>query len=60
MRTGCRSGPGQAIQPRIMASNQEPTLQVASTKGVTVAVHDLGGEGDPLLIAHANGFCGGA
>lgn len=43
-----------------MASNPEPTLQVPSTKGVTVAVHDLGGEGDPLLIAHANGFCGGA
>lgn len=32
----------------------------ASSKGVTVAVHDLGGTGDPLLICHANGFCGGA
>jgi pimeloyl-ACP methyl ester carboxylesterase len=33
-------------------------MQVLSTDGVTVAVHDLGGEGEPLLIAHATGFCG--
>ena len=42
-----------------MASNPEPALHVPSTRGVTVAVHDLGGDGAPLLIAHANGFCGG-
>jgi pimeloyl-ACP methyl ester carboxylesterase len=29
---------------------------VASTDGVTVAVHDLGGSGAPLLLAHATGF----
>ena len=28
-----------------------------STDGVTIAVHDLGGAGDPLLICHATGFC---
>lgn len=29
-----------------------------STDGVTLAVHDLGGDGPPLLMAHATGFCG--
>ena len=43
-----------------MVSNPEPARRVPSTKGVTVAVHDLGGDGPPLLVAHANGFCGGA
>lgn len=33
-------------------------MQIPSTNGVTLALHDLGGEGDPLLIAHASGFCG--
>ncbi len=35
-------------------------MRVASTMGVTVAVHDLGGSGDPFLIAHATGICGRA
>ena len=48
-----------ATKPKV-ASNPEPTLRVPSSRGVTVAVHDLGGEGPPLLVAHANGFCGGA
>ena len=43
-----------------MATNPEPARWVDSTRGVRVAVHDLGGDGPPLLIAHANGFCGGA
>jgi pimeloyl-ACP methyl ester carboxylesterase len=29
-----------------------------SGDGVEVAVHDLGGTGSPLLLAHATGFCG--
>lgn len=33
-------------------------MRVPSTNGVTLAVHDLGGNGEPLLIAHATGFCG--
>jgi pimeloyl-ACP methyl ester carboxylesterase len=33
-------------------------MQVASSDGVTVELHDLGGTGDALLIAHATGFCG--
>lgn len=35
-------------------------MQVPSTDGVTLTVHDLGGSGDPLLLAHATGFCGRA
>jgi pimeloyl-ACP methyl ester carboxylesterase len=29
-----------------------------SSDGVKLAVHDLGGDGPPLLLAHATGFCG--
>ena len=32
--------------------------RLRSTDGVTLAVHDLGGDGPPLLMAHATGFCG--
>ncbi len=32
---------------------------VPSTDGVRVAVHDLGGDGPPLVLVHATGFCGG-
>ncbi|MEY2459833.1 MAG: hypothetical protein QOG30_1663, partial [Acidimicrobiaceae bacterium] len=35
-------------------------MHVASSDGVTVAVHDLGGAGEPFLICHATGFCGQA
>lgn len=31
---------------------------LASTDGVTLAVHDLGGDGEPALLAHATGFHG--
>jgi pimeloyl-ACP methyl ester carboxylesterase len=31
---------------------------LASTNGVRVAVRHLGGDGPPLLLAHATGFCG--
>jgi pimeloyl-ACP methyl ester carboxylesterase len=30
---------------------------VESTAGVQLAVHDLGGDGPPVLFAHATGFC---
>jgi pimeloyl-ACP methyl ester carboxylesterase len=33
-------------------------LEVASSDGVRLAVHDLGGDGARLLICHATGFCG--
>lgn len=34
------------------------TTYVSSTDGVEVAVHDFGGDGRPLLLCHATGFCG--
>ena len=33
-------------------------LLIASSKGARVALHDLGGDGPPVLLTHANGFCG--
>ena len=32
-------------------------LRLPSTDGVMLAVHDLGGDGPALLMAHATGFC---
>lgn len=34
--------------------------RVRSSGGVTLAVHDLGGQGPPLLLVHPTGFCAGA
>jgi len=33
-------------------------MRIPSTDGVEIKVHDLGGEGPPLLLAHATGFHG--
>ena len=33
-------------------------MRIPSTDGVSIALHDLGGSGETLLIAHATGFCG--
>ena len=33
-------------------------MRVPSTNGVEIKVHDLGGEGPPLVLAHATGFHG--
>lgn len=35
-------------------------MRVPSSKGVSLAVHNLGGGGEPILICHATGFCGRA
>src|SRR5690606_13070843 len=32
--------------------------RVPSDDGVVLALHDLGGDGEPVLLAHATGFCG--
>src|ERR1700753_773050 len=34
-----------------------PTITIESSGGVALAVYDLGGDGPPLLFAHATGFC---
>jgi pimeloyl-ACP methyl ester carboxylesterase len=31
-------------------------IEVASTDGVTIAVHDMSGDGEPLLLCHATGL----
>lgn len=41
-----------------MRRGDDGGVQVPSTGGVTVALHDLGGTGEPLLISHATGFSG--
>src|SRR5690348_13287336 len=40
-----------------MSTTAAPLL-VTSTDGVVIPVHDLGGDGPPLLLAHATGFHG--
>jgi pimeloyl-ACP methyl ester carboxylesterase len=40
-----------------MSSAPAP-VRVPSTDGVTVALHDLGGEGPPVLLCHPTGFLG--
>jgi pimeloyl-ACP methyl ester carboxylesterase len=35
-------------------------MRVPSTHGVELELHDFGGDGPPLLIAHATGMCAGA
>ena len=35
-----------------------PSGRVTTPDGVAVAYYDLGGNGPPLLLAHATGFCG--
>ncbi len=57
-----RSGPAHqrpltATPPPLAIRTREP-VTVGSTDGVSVVVHDLGGDGPPLLLAHATGFHG--
>lgn len=33
------------------------SMRIPSTDGVELALHDLGGDGPTLLVAHATGFC---
>ena len=35
------------------------SVRLPSTDGVSVALHDLGGDGPNVLVAHATGFCAG-
>src|ERR1700722_19643514 len=37
-----------------------PTGRVTTPDGVGISYYDLGGDGPPLLLAHATGFCGPA
>ncbi len=39
-----------------MSPSSRVPRSIPSTDGVTLALHDLGGDGPPLLLAHATGF----
>ena len=39
-------------------ASQAPVRQVPSTDGVSLALHDLGGDGPALLLCHPTGFLG--
>lgn len=43
---------------RPAAAGTHPTRSVSAADGVRVAVHELGGTGPPLVLAHATGFHG--
>jgi pimeloyl-ACP methyl ester carboxylesterase len=38
--------------------DKNAAVRLPSTDGVTVALHDLGGDGPALVVSHATGFCG--
>lgn len=53
-----RPGDDGQLTDHITAAVASPIHRIPSTGGVTVAVHDLGGEGPDVLLAHATGFHG--
>jgi pimeloyl-ACP methyl ester carboxylesterase len=56
MRAPYRAGPGTSGSGH--NGPVAPMIRVPSTDRVTLAVHDLGGQGPPLLLCHATGFHG--
>ncbi len=50
--TGLPVAPDGSLQP------MTPAGRVTTPDGVGIAYYDLGGDGPPLLLAHATGFCG--
>ncbi|MBX3313161.1 MAG: alpha/beta hydrolase [Actinobacteria bacterium] len=50
---------GANVSDVVAIDTVHPT-RITSTDGVEIAVHDLGGEGPTLVLAHATGFCAGA
>lgn len=51
---------GLSDNPTVTSQSRGDGFPVTSTGGVTVRAHDMGGEGDALLICHATGLCGRA
>jgi pimeloyl-ACP methyl ester carboxylesterase len=58
---------GSGMDGRVSAEVRQPVVEPGSRsvcfrgdRGIPVYAHDFGGRGEPLLIAHAAGFCGGA
>lgn len=52
-------GMGANVSDVLAIRAVQPT-RITSTDEVEIAVHDLGGEGPTLLLAHATGFCAAA
>jgi pimeloyl-ACP methyl ester carboxylesterase len=52
------ASPDPAGDIGLTPSSSPAPLTAASTDGVTVTIHDLGGDGPPLLLCHATGFHG--
>jgi pimeloyl-ACP methyl ester carboxylesterase len=44
-------------QPGMPEPPPMPEPTVVASGGVDLAVYDFGGDGDPVLLVHANGFC---
>jgi pimeloyl-ACP methyl ester carboxylesterase len=57
-RTTPVSTVGQPRWRRAGAHDEDVDVQLPSSDGVEVVVHDLGGDGPPLLLSHATGFHG--
>jgi pimeloyl-ACP methyl ester carboxylesterase len=57
-RHGCGDADEEDGRARDAGHNTMSTRAVPSSKGVIVALHDLGGAGSPLVICHATGFHG--
>ena len=50
--------PDQPTLTPAATDGDRPTATIPSTDGVALALHDLGGAGEPILLAHATGFHG--
>lgn len=51
-------GTGPPLDPDGPLRPMTPAGHVTTADGVALAYYDFGGEGAPLLLAHATGFCG--
>ena len=47
-------------RPAVSLASRVPPTRATTPDGVTVALHDLGGDGPPALLVHATGFHGRA
>jgi pimeloyl-ACP methyl ester carboxylesterase len=55
LSTGCDPSPENTID---RDGGRGPTITVTSSDGARIALHDLGGDGPPLLMVHATGMHG--
>jgi pimeloyl-ACP methyl ester carboxylesterase len=54
-----REAPRRRARSRLSASAHEPRELVVERDGLRVAALDWGGDGEPLVLLHPNGFCAG-